>query len=69
MMGAALKAPLNASGLALADWLFRECFPGHQVSEGAFGRAREVYEGQIAEDYAAAQRQLYDHSRKLEVRS
>lgn len=66
MMGAALKAPLNAGGLALAEWLFSECFPGHSISRDA-GHRREFYKGQIAQDYAAAQRQLYDRDRKLEV--
>ncbi len=57
LMGAALKAPLDTSGLALADWLFAEVFPDsrlpmHQPREVV----REFYKGQVQEDFQQARK-------------
>lgn len=63
MMAAATAAPLNAAGGALADWLFSEVMPS---AHGRLSQAapREFYQGQVAEDFAAAQRKMSDPSRR-----
>ncbi len=55
LLATALKAPLNQSGGALAEHLFAELFPRHQVSK-ASTRRQEFYKGQIAEDLADARK-------------
>ncbi len=55
LLGAALKAPLDTSGLALADWLFAEVFPGNKISEGEILRS-ELYEGQVQADLQDARK-------------
>lgn len=51
LLGAALRAPLNTSGMALADHLFAQVMPGSRLPST---KAREFYQGQVAEDLAQA---------------
>lgn len=60
LMAAATKAPLNAAGLALADYLFRRVMPERNLG----APVAEVYEGQVQEDLNAARHQCADWERK-----
>lgn len=62
LLDAALTAPLNAAGCALADHLFRRVMPGHVMLGEPL---REVYEGQVAQDLAEARRRCAPKSRAL----
>lgn len=59
LLATSLLAPLNESGMALADHLFANCFPDyHDELPSPMERAlrRESYKGQIAEDLVDARK-------------
>lgn len=64
VLRASLSCPLNQAGQAVAEHLFGELFPDHEVVKTR-DRMPEVYRGQVEEDLEAYRRMLRVESRLM----